>query len=158
MFRRQIFLETTEKVSLLAYAFFSIMANALQDVEANIVAPQNLTSKQPEAHKLKPNDDQTMPSKLKSILELPRSVSLSPGNIDPYISDVDERWELVGEYCRIQEKCFKFCTLGSHDIAVFMLAPLSRLRSVVKRATSRWSANGLDSMVLVVLYDMRACK
>ncbi|CAK7568373.1 MAG: hypothetical protein SEPTF4163_006361 [Sporothrix epigloea] len=131
------------------------MENVPQDAEAHIAKTQDATSKHHKDEKVESHEDQTMHSTSGALLKLPRKISFPPGTVEPYISDVKERWELVKEYRRVQERHLGYWYLESYAIAVFMLSPIPRLRKDIEGATSLRPTSGLGSTVHNCLRNMR---
>ena len=136
---------------------FVAMENVPQDAEAHIAKTQDATSKHHKDEKVESHEDQTMHSTSGALLKLPRKISFPPGTVEPYISDVKERWELVKEYRRVQERHLGYWYLESYAIAVFMLSPIPRLRKDIEGATSLRPTSGLGSTVHNCLRNMREC-
>ncbi|CAK7275149.1 hypothetical protein SEPCBS57363_006533 [Sporothrix epigloea] len=131
------------------------MENTLQDVEASTATIQDDTSDHQKVQEDESYDHQTVHSTSGALLELPRKVPFPPGTVEPYISDVKERWELAMEFCRVQQQHLGYSYFESYAIAVFMLSPIPRLRQDIERATSLQPTSGLASTVACCLSDMR---
>ncbi|CAK7568375.1 MAG: hypothetical protein SEPTF4163_006363 [Sporothrix epigloea] len=85
------------------------MEKALQDVDSNITAIQDAAPKHHKDEKFESHEDQMMHVTSGALLKLPRKIPFPPGTVEPYISDVKERWELVKEYRRVQEQHLGYC-------------------------------------------------
>ena len=133
------------------------MEKALQDVDSNITAIQDAAPKHHKDEKFESHEDQMMHVTSGALLKLPRKIPFPPGTVEPYISDVKERWELVKEYRRVQEQHLGYWYLKSYAIAVFMLSPIPRLKKDIEGATSLRPTSGLGSTVHNCLRNMREC-